>query len=143
MSYISSFLVSICASCIFLGAMQILCPTGQMNKSVKFILGLVFLVMIISSAGIIPKNIELNIPLQSQGVAINPEMDIKSAEYVFATALSLNNIEFSKITVCTDKTQNDSIVINKVIIETKQNAQAVLNALGDAAKNFNVEVVNE
>ena len=139
----SSFLISFCAACVFIGALYMLCPDGVMNKSVKYILGLCFIVTVIASAGITAKMPDIDFTLPETVITTGQEMDIASAKYVYARLLEANGIDFSEIEVCTDKTADGSIIINKVIIHTHTNADTVLSCLGEAAKNYEVEIINE
>ena len=51
-------------------------------------------------------------------------------------------IEFTKITVCTDKSDGGSIIISKVTVFSGQSAAEIKCALGVVAENYEVEVVN-
>ena len=54
-----------------------------------------------------------------------------------------SGIEFNEIEIYTDKDETNSISINKVVIYTACTKQAVLEALGEAAENIEVEIINE
>ena len=71
------------------------------------------------------------------------KLQIQSAEYVWGACLNAANIKFTKITVCTNKTQNNSIVISKVMIFSNESKENILTALGDLAKAVEVEIINE
>ena len=65
-----------------------------------------------------------------------------SAEYVYGQLLKNAGIEFTKITVCTDKSDDGSIIISKVTVFSGQSAAEIKRALGVVAENYEVEVVN-
>ena len=143
MSYLNSFLMSFCVSAIFIGAVFLICPGGKMSKPVKYILTLVFTVVIITSVS--NKNFDLDfsdfkVPtVDTDG----EELKIQSAEYVLGDVLRQNGVNFSKITVCTTKAEDDSIVISKVIVFSQESQDKILDALSEIVKNYEVEIKNE
>lgn len=138
-----TFIISVCTACTVLGALHIICPGGNIGKSVKYVFSLVFLLIIISSAAVMFKTekIQFNIPEVSQ--TTTEEMQVSAAKYVYESILKKAGIEFTKITVCTDKLENDSIVINKVIIYSTCEKEKIIKALGVVAENHEVEIINE
>ena len=52
-------------------------------------------------------------------------------------------MDFSKITVFTDNLKDESISISKVLIYSDSSRQRIITTLGQAAENFEVEVINE
>lgn len=143
MSYFSSLLTAICAACILIGALYMLCPDGTMKKSVSYILGLVFLLSVISAAGITVRKGDIDMSLPKTSQVDNTASLTVSAEYVYSSALKAAGIDFEEITVCTNKSENGSISISKVLIRSDCEKHRILEALGEAAKNFEVEVTNE
>lgn len=143
MSYVSSFLVSFCAAAVFIGALYMLCPDGAMNKSIKYLLSLVFLLSVISVAGITVKNAGPDISFSPPEASNTAELELSSARYVYSYALSSSGIEFSEIEIFTDKTEDGSISINKVIIHSGCERQKIIDALGEATKNIEVEVIDD
>lgn len=142
MSYISTFLISFCAAAVFIGAFYMLCPDGAMNKPIKYLLSLVFLLSVISVAGITVKKAEINLDFTiSQTDAA--DLQIKNAEYVYAFALKSADIEFTQIEIFTNKEADGSISINKVIVHSGCERQKIIDALKEATKNIEVEVVND
>ena len=117
MSYITAFITALCAACVFTGALYMLSPGGVMEEW----------------DAVFPAADE--IPRQS--------LDAASAEYVYGAVLEASGINFSEITVCTDKSDDGSIIITKVIIYTGCDERTVKEALGVVAENYEVEVINE
>ncbi len=142
MSYISAFLISFCAAAVFIGALYMLCPDGAMNKPIKYLLSLVFLLSIISVAGITVKRAEIDLDFASPQID-SADLELKNAEYVYAFALRSADIEFSEIEIFTNKEDDGSIIINKVIVHSGCERQKIIDALGTVTKNIEVEVVND
>lgn len=142
MNYISSFLIAFCVASVFIGGLYMLCPDGAINKSVKYLLSLVFLLTVISAAGITVKNTEFNIDFTSPEVSTEA-LETASAEYVYSYALKSAGVEFEEIEIFTTKAANGSISINKVVIYSDSPRDRVIAALGEAAKNIEVEIINE
>lgn len=137
------FFTSFCVGCVLIGALYIICPDGAISKTVKYVFSLIFLLIIISAANIPLKNINLDVFSPQNSVADSEDMQIAAAEYVFSHTLKSQNVNFSKISIFTDKTDNSSIVITKVVIATQEQPEKVKKALGELAKNREVEIVNE
>lgn len=143
MSWFNSFVTSLCAAGICFGALYILCPEGKMSKSVKYVFSLCFLLIIISVAGITVKKADFNFDLSSEINTDTVDTQIAIAEYTYGLALKIAGIDFSEITVFTDNSDTDSINISKVLIYSDSNRERIITALGEAAKNFEVVVINE
>lgn len=143
MSGLSSFLTAICAAAVFIGALHLICPDGSLGKPVKYILSLAFLITIISAAGLLKGGIDANINFETSAEASDEALKTASAKYVYEQALRNSEINFTEITVCTDKTEDGSIIISKVIIYSDCEKTRILDALGAAAQNIEVEIVNE
>ena len=137
----SSFVLSFCTVCVFLGGIFCLCPKGSFEKPVKYIFCLVFLCYILSvTVGI--KEIKADFPEYNASYTASAQTAEVCARQIFGKALKDNGIEFSKITVCTDKSENDSIIITKVIIYTCASCETVKKIIPDT-ENYVVEVINE
>ena len=143
MSGLSAFLTALCTACVFIGAVHLICPDGTLEKPVKYVLSLVFIVTIISAAGFLKGGFNTDITFNTAAEVSDEELKAASARYVYGQLLKSGEIIFSEITDCTDKTEDGSIVISKVIIYSDFDKQGVLAALGEAAKNIEVEIVNE
>lgn len=143
MSFFTSFTAAFCGACVFIGALYMLCPDGVMAKPIKYILGLIFILTVISAAAIAVGKWDFE-SIDFTAEAIDTEsLDTANAEYVYAYALTKAGIDFSKITVCTDKTESGSISISKVIICSDCEKTRILEALSDVAENTEVEIVND
>lgn len=138
----TQFVISFCAGCILIGSLYIICPEGNISKTVKSVFSLVFLVIIISAANIPLKSIDFNFTPKSE-TANFENMQISAAEYVFSYTLSQQGINFSKLQVYTDILEDGSIVITKVVIASNEPREKILKALGELKDNREVEIIDE
>ena len=143
MSGLTTFLTSLCAACVFIGTVHLICPDGNLGKPVKYILSLVFLVTVISAAGLLKGGFNTDITFEASAGTSDETLKTAAARYVYTEALRSSKINFTEITVCTDKTQDGSIVISKVVIYSDADKERIRAALGAAAENIEVEIVNE
>lgn len=120
-----------------------LCPDGVMGESVKYILSLVLLVSVITSAGITVKMPTFDFSDFDTEYRENEALTASSAEYIFSYLLQAADINFSEITVCTNKTESGGIVITKVIIRSDCEKAKILEAVGEASAAYEVEIINE
>lgn len=142
MSNLAVFFSSFCVSAILIGALYIICPGGEISKSVKNIFALVFTLVITSSAVTVNPVFDFGGDF-SQNEGVTSVIDISSAVYVYSECLKAEKIEFSEISVLTNKTEDGGIVISKVIIFSNEDKEKILSALSVVAQNLEVEVVNE
>lgn len=141
MNNFSAFIISFCVSCILLGFLYILCPSGSMAKSVKYVFCLCFVCCVICTVVAIPKpdfsyfeSTDTNEIVTEQNVAV-------TAQSIFAEALCQAGINFKKITVDTNKLNDGSIVISKVTVHTRESPQSINEAIG--SDSYEVDVINE
>lgn len=139
MNGISLFITSFCGSCVLIGALYILCPDSAMSKSVKYALSLVFVISVITAAAAVGR-IDFSFDRNAASVPSADKLATESARYAYSYALEKEKINFSEITVCTDKTDDGSIIISKVIIYSDANKEDIFRALGEAAENYDIEV---
>ena len=141
MSAFASFLSAFCVSCVVLGGLYLLVPEGKLQKAVRYTFSLCFLCILITSIGTIGR-LDFKIEQKDEGEFISVGAAAESARIVFERALDSSDINFRKITVLTDKTDNGSIIISKVTVYSSEEANKILNVIsGDGS--FEVEVVNE
>lgn len=141
MQGLNSFIVSFCSGCILLGFLYMLCPSGSMSKSVKYIFCLCFLCCIVgaSTAVQIPQISQFN--TTDQGEILTEQNAAAVAQSVFSEALSSGDINFRKILVDTNKTDNGSIIISRVTVYTDVSADIISQAIG--SDSYEVCVINE
>lgn len=141
MSAFSSFIISFCVGCILLGALYMLCPTGNMSATVKYIFCLCFVCCVIGSV------ITLKLPDLSffEGekttLAITEQNASVVAQSIFCEALTSENINFRKITVEANKLSDGSITISKVTVYTDETYEKINSIIGSTS--YKVDVINE
>ena len=96
-----------------------------------------------SAAGLLKGGFNTDISFEASAAASDEELKAAAARYVYGEALRSCEINFSEITVCTDKNEDGSIVISKVIIYSDADKERIRAALGSAAENIEVEIINE
>lgn len=139
MNSLSLFITSFCGACVLIGALYILCPDSAMSKSIKYALSLVFIISVITAAAAVGR-IDISFDTNAVSAPSADELAAASARYAYSYALEKEKINFSEITVCTDKSEDGSIIISKVIIYSDANKEDIFRALGEAAENYEIEV---
>ena len=141
MGEINSFILSFCVACTLLGLLYILCPSGNMSASVRYVFCLCFVCCVVGSAISIPspdfsmfnKPNTTNI-LTEQNVAV-------TAQTIFCEALRKKNINFRKIVVDTNKLEDDSIIISKITVYTSESPQVIMDTLD--SDGYEVVIIDE
>lgn len=139
MKALFDFTASFCAVCIMTGALYMLCPKGALQQSLKYVFGLIFVLCIMSALPGL-KGITASFTTNKENTVINEEMHITAARLTFETALKNNGLEFSKITVCTDKLPDGSIKIIKVEVISPELPETVREVLGGEDCAYTIEV---
>ena len=142
MTNLNSFFISFCVSSILIGSFYILCPDGQISKSLKNIFALVFTLIIITSVSGIKFDFDYTPQIPQNDETVNA-IDTSAAIYVYSECLKSCEIDYEKISVLTTKNDDGSIVIRKVLIFSKEEKEKILNALSVVAQNIEVEIINE
>lgn len=141
MNGINSFIISFSSSCILLGFLYMLCPSGSMSASVKYIFCLCFVCCIVGSALSI-KQPDFSMIEKAQNAEIITEQNASvTAQMIFSEALTQKNINFRKITVDTNKLADGSIVISRITVYTSEAPQKVLEVI--KSDSYEVIVINE
>lgn len=141
MNTITSFIVGFCGSCILLGFLYMLCPSGSMSASVKYVFCLCFICCVIGSAFSIPSpNFEMFDDARSQDILTEQNVSV-TAQTVFGEALKAKNINYRKIVVDTNKMPDGSIVIIRVTVYTNESPQRVNEVIG--SDSYEVVLINE
>ena len=110
-----------------------------MSKSIKYALSLVFIISVITAAAAVGR-IDISFDTNAVSAPSADELAAASARYAYSYALEKEKINFSEINVCTDKSEDGSIIISKVIIYSDANKEDIFRALGEAAENYEIEV---
>lgn len=141
MESLKFFVASFCTICIVLGVLHFLRPTGAMEKPFVYVLSLVFLsVMLAAAVGI--KNFSPKFPEIKQEINTNGEIFELTVRQVFERVLKDGNVKFRKIEVCTDKTEDGSIIINKVTVYSSDPPNRIVELIGNS-ESYEVIVLDE
>lgn len=141
MKAIVSFAAAVCSSAVLIGALQLIAPDGAMSRPVKYVLGLAFTATV-AAAAIPLGRAEIGIGASQAAATESELLYAASAEYVYARLLEAAKTDFNKITVCTDKSEDGSIIITEVIVYSERPREEITEALGAVAENYRVEVIN-
>lgn len=143
MNGINSFIMSFCTVCILIGGLYIICPSGTFSKSVKYVFCLVLICCVAATVkGIKSTDFDFAESSEAKSVEISQTAAASAAEQVFSVALKNENIEFSQITVCTDKTDDGSIIITEVIVYSSDDPNRIKKVI-ESGNNYEVSVINE
>ena len=143
MNWFNSLITAFCAAGICFGALFIISPTGKMERSVKYILSLCFLIIVITISGVKIKMSDFDINFNTVSSVDTDELQNSATEYTIALALQKAGIDFREIYVSKDILETDGISCTKVKIYTDCDRQKIVNILGEETENFKVEVINE
>lgn len=141
MEGLNSFIISFCGSCILLGFLYMLCPSGSMSAPVKYIFCLCFVCCVVGTAVSIPSPDFSYFDQTESGEILTEQNTAVTAETVFGEALRRQNINFRKITVDTNKMSDGSIIISKVTVYTDELPQKIYTVI--STDSYEVEVINE
>ena len=116
-----------------------LIPEGRMTKTVKYI---IVLTLISAFIGVFSVNLSINFHNRSnKSQYAESERGEKVMGAVFEQALKMNDIEFEKIVIFTDKTEEGSITITKIQVFTNENREKVVSAIGNG-NAYDIEIVS-
>ena len=76
----------------------------------------------------------------TQQAYVNEDMAARTAEQIFSRALESRNIDFTKIRVITDKTDDGGISIIKVIVYSSAPSEEILKVI--SSDDYEVNVIN-
>ncbi|MBR5472568.1 MAG: hypothetical protein IKU82_01115 [Clostridia bacterium] len=141
MEGLNSFITSFCGSCILLGFLFVLCPSGGMAGSVKYIFCLCFLCCVLGAAFSIKTPDFSQFSAYGSSEILSEQNAAVTAQTVFCEALRQKNINFRKITVDTNKLNDGSIIISKVTVYSSDDSSRIVEAIG--SDSYKVVIINE
>ena len=141
MEGLNSFIISFCSSCILLGFLYMLCPSGNMSASVKYVFCLCFVCCVIGTVIALPKPDFTYFDKGSTIEILTDQNTSTTAEVVFGEALRQQNINFRKIVVDTNKMKDGSIIISKVTVYSVEDESKIIQVIG--SDSYEVCVLNE
>ncbi len=142
MSGLTQTVFGICAALVFMGAVQIISPQKSMKKSVNFILGIVFVLSLITPAlGL--KGASLDFKLPEAGDENTNRLSDYTAEYLVREMLDSAGIKYENLSVTTDILEDNRISITKVTLTSANTKEQITDALKEIVEKDRVEVLNE
>ena len=143
MSGMGEFITVFSSFSLLFGGMYLLKPAGNTAKTVKFVFSLIFICIMLSAI--------LNIKLDDfKSIQTDKSVEISTEtlkneviRLTFMEALRLANINFTEITVCTNKNADGSISISKVIVYSGESKEKIIKALSNADAEYEIEVCYE
>ncbi len=142
MNGLAQAIFGICAALVFMGAVQIISPQKSMKKSVNFILGVVFVLSLITPAfGL--KGASLDFELPEVSSENTNELSNYTAEYLVREMLNSAGIKYENLLVTTDILEDNRISITKVTLTSPNEKEQIADALKEIVEKHRVEVLNE
>lgn len=141
MDGLNSFIISFCGSCILLGILYMLCPSGNMSAPVKYVFCLCFVCCVIGAAIASPSPDFSYFDRTDREDILNEQNTAVTAVTVFSEALRQSNTNFSKIMVDTNKMSDGSIIISKVTVYSDEDKSKIIQAIG--SDSYEVVIINE
>ncbi len=138
MNALRSFAAAFCTVCIMTGGLHLLCPSGRTEKAVRYAIGLIFLLCVLSAIPGLKGAV--SIPIETAETTGTAD-SATTAQTVFETALRQAGIPFSQIILCTDNSAKGGINITKVTVYTSADASDVRRVLGGDDATYEIEVV--
>lgn len=134
------------SSCsILLGAVYMLRPKGNTEKSIKLVFSVIFLSAIVMGfKGV--KNAEINFTVsdsQNKIIAVSSTVTKTQAEYLTTQILKQNGHDFNKISVITDIAEDNSIFIKRITVFTNNSGAGIKESILSVINACEVEVINE
>ena len=145
MNEFKAVILGICIASVSLGAMYMLRPSGNTEKTVRFGFAVIFLTLTLS----------LFISFFTGGTkilptyAVSPDLSAAekitkiSAKQIVAEVLRDKGLEFKEIEIFTNIEESGGISIKRITVETDENAERVIDSINAVIKSGGVEVINE
>lgn len=119
---------SLSAAAIITSLIYIFMP--KKDKMLRFVITLVFIVtVVLPMIYTVPKSVDINTDYIDSTNDVFYELKVKQAEAMIADILLKNNIKFKKIYVFANTSEEYNISINKVIIESNDDANKIYSSL--------------
>ena len=141
MQIFSSFITGFCVSCVLIGALYMLCPSGSMANSVKYVFCLCFVCCVLGVAIAMPKINFSYFEMRENKEILTEENTVFYAKEVFSEALFKQNINFRKIDVFTNKNKDGGIIIDRVVVYSNDDETEIKQTID--SEHYEVVVINE
>lgn len=131
---------TVCIAATLIGSVYIICPDGVMSRHMKYIIGLIMLIVTvvpILSTEINIKNFETEVVYSASA----EEMVRSQAEYIVKDVLDSEGIYYERISVNTDISGDGNIFISNVCVYGAEKSEKILKLLSSYSKE--VEIKND
>lgn len=145
MNDFKAVILGICIASVCLGAMYMLKPKGNMEKSVRFGFAVIFLTLTISLFVSLFKGGGKAVPTYalSPDYSVSEKITEISARQIVAEVLRENGLKFEEIKIFTNIEESGGISIKRITVKTSENAEKVIGSINAVIKSDGVEVINE
>lgn len=145
MSEIKSVILGLCIASISLGSMYMLRPSGATEKSVRLSFAVIFLSLLVVSLSNLLKTDFNGIKFTFNSFSNDYSENIVStqAEFLCQEILKEKGIDFKGIEIFTDKTEDGSISIKRITVESTAEPDAIKNSIAAVIATDGVEVIND
>ena len=141
MKSISQIVMGISASAIFIGALFILSPSGNTNKSVRYVFALAFLCSCVAMfSGVSGFKFDLTPKNKTPDYTTAANLTEHQAEYICAAALRDKNISFDKISVSTDIDEKTGIFISNIEVYSSVDEELIKKIINETVETKEVTV---
>ncbi|MBE6805302.1 MAG: hypothetical protein IJF35_02865 [Clostridia bacterium] len=144
MEALKQILIGFSAAAIFIGALTGLYPSGNIQKSVKYAVSLLFLCICVALFTAVQRvKIDIKIPsVEDSTKSVTAAADVQ-AEYLCKTLLTENGITYKKVAVDTNINEGGSIYINSITVYTDCEEKKVREVLEKTVDGKLVTVIYE
>ncbi len=141
MENIAQIVMGLSAAAIFIGAMFIMTPTGNISKSVRYVFTLVFFCSCIALfIGVGDIKLDFGSASGKTDYTAACELTKTQAEYICAAALKDNDISFNKISVSTDIDEAGGIFISSIKVYSSCDAEQIKKIINKTVQTKEVTV---
>lgn len=145
MNEFKAVILGICIASVSLGAMYMLKPSGNMEKTVRFGFAVIFLTLtlslFISLFGGGNKLMPASAP--SPDYSATERITKISARQIVAEVLAEKGLKFKEIEIFTNIDESGGISIKRITVKTDENAERVIGSINAVINSGGVEVINE
>ncbi len=141
MGVFAQFVLGISAAAIFIGALFMILPGGAMQKSVRYVCSLVFICVCVT-AFLKLGRVEFKVNSEKYEVDMSRAISLTNtqAQYICAAVLESADIKYEKISVNTDKDEQNSIFINSITVYSSADAKLIERTIRQSMEVKTVKV---
>lgn len=145
MNALKQAITAVCVSSALIGAFFMITPSGKLEKSMRYLLGLLLLVLLVSpflslSAPKVPE-----VPAAADSVQSDTQLSLAKtqAEYIARVLLEAEGICPKKIEAKMDISEQSDIFISSLVVTSDGNADVIEQLLREQMAVSEVEVKDE